>query len=79
MRPRCFDKSAAAPLQEHDALTRTLMQRIGHDVEVLALGGDCSEKLRAEVKLLNSAPLDESAGEGFHRATNAEKIYIWIV
>ena len=62
------------PLEEHDALTRWLMQRIGGDVDRRAQGEDASPALVLEVYIINLSPLEEGCGESWHRASNLEHI-----
>ena len=67
-----LDQIQSKPLQEHDPLTQLLANEFLDDLKALAAGGPCAEALAAEVKLLQTAPLDESAGEGYHRGTTQE-------
>lgn len=65
---------ADKPDSQHDPLTLDILERLAEDIEVVADGGECSSALAAEIACLNTAPLDESAGEGYHRSTNCERI-----
>ena len=51
-------------------LTIDIMKRLGEAIQVVALGGPVSTELAHEVYLINTSPLDETAGEGYHRSSN---------
>jgi hypothetical protein len=59
-------------LDKHDPLTQDVWRRLENDIRIVAAGGECSEALAKEVRLINWSSLDESAGEGYHRYTNIE-------
>jgi len=50
------------------------MRRLGGDIQRVADGGEASPALQRLVEEMKMIPLDESAGEGYHRETNAEKV-----
>ena len=58
------------PADQHDPLTRFLYDLHAHAIQEVANGGAATEELKAEVSAMNETPLDESAGEGYHRATH---------
>ena len=62
----------ARPLDEHDPLTRDILQRVGECIRKRARGEDVDEPLRRECKRIKTSPLDEGAGEGTHRSSNKE-------
>ena len=70
----CLTQYDARPVGEHDSLTVAIMGRLRGDIEERAAGGEISEALAEEVLMLNTAPLDESAGEGYHRGSNCTRI-----
>ena len=57
---------------KHDDFTTYFMLNCMDDLKTLATTGVCSARLAAEVKAINWLMLDEGAGEGYHRSTNAE-------
>jgi hypothetical protein len=59
----------AKTLDAHDSLTRAMWEMYEQDLVDLAGGGRCSDRWAAEVLTFNLTPLDESAGEGYHRST----------
>jgi len=62
------------PLDEHDCVTRDFLDKVGHDLQCRAQGGEASTALLAEISELEDTMLEEGAGEGVHRGTNLEKI-----
>ncbi len=58
------------PLPEHDPLTQRLVRMHRSGLEQVAGGSPCPQNLQAEVDRLRWTPLDESAGEGYHRSTH---------
>ena len=60
-------------LKDHVPLSRDIWRRLEGDVRRVANGEEASAELAKDVNLINWPSLDESAGEGYHRATNAEK------
>ena len=71
---RVLTKYRALPRDRHDPVTLNIVDSILDDLILRSEGGDCSVALEREVRLVNTACLDESAGEGWHRGTNLEKI-----
>ena len=69
----CVEQVLARPLNEHDPTTQWIWGRLQADPESRAAGGDLTEALAEEVRILNHTPLDESCGEGYHRDTTREK------
>ena len=65
-----LEGAKSRPLSEHDELTCYLFEMYRQDLEDLALTGECSTSLADEVEVFNAVPLDESAGEGYHRSTH---------
>ena len=55
-------------------IEQDIFAQFGADIEVVARGGAVSARLAQEIERLKLAALDESAGEGYHRATNYEHI-----
>ena len=53
-----------------DPLSKRWKDTLLPDLQIVADGGPVSEKLLAEILKLLDCPLDESAGEGYHRETN---------
>ena len=66
--------ATSKPLAQQDELTVHLYVTFRSDLEALASGGECSARLREAISEMCEVPVDESAGEGYHRSTNAEKI-----
>jgi hypothetical protein len=62
----------ARPLPEHDPLMLDIWRRLESDIRQVAGGAEPSDALTEEVDLINATSLDESAGEGYHRASNHE-------
>jgi len=60
------------PLADHDDLTRDIVQRVGQSIRKRARGEDVDPELARECKRLKTSPLDEGAGEGYHRSANKE-------
>ena len=50
-----------------------VLTRLGQLVRARAAGGDLADEHREYVRRLCLSPLDESAGEGYHRSTTVEK------
>ena len=75
---RAFLESATGrPLAEQDELTRYFLEKYRVALERLAHGDEdeeCDPGLAYEVGVVNDTPLDESAGEGYHRSTHHTKI-----
>jgi len=68
----CLNQVRSKPLEEHDPLTQDFMRRLGGDLEQRSQGGDVTPALQDEIDRINLCPMDESSGEGYHRATTAE-------
>ena len=62
--------ATSKPLGEQDELTAYLYVEYRLDLEERARGGPCSERLAEAVAEICNSPLDESAGEGYHRSTH---------
>lgn len=70
----CVKRVRAHDLPHHDSLTRKIWSALETDIVSVAEGGVPSAALLQERDLLVlGCSLDESAGEGYHRATNMEK------
>ena len=68
-----LQKVAAHPMAQHDPLTRKLVAECGDHLKERAEGGELHSVLSDWVRFMRTTPLDESAGEGYHRSTNKEK------
>lgn len=62
------------PLSDQDELTRYLYEKHRAALDCLAAGGACAPALDYEVSVMNETPLDESAGEGYHRDTHIARL-----
>ena len=62
------------PSAEHEALTVWLFETHKDDLQLVCDGGEVSKSLREEVDTFNDTPLDESAGEGYHRSTHHARV-----
>jgi hypothetical protein len=71
---RFLEGATSLPFEQQDELTRFLYYTYRDDLEALAAGGVCTPSLQEEVVVVNDTPLDESAGEGYHRSTNCTRI-----
>ena len=69
----CLNQIRARPIHEHDVVTRRFVATLSADLEARAAGNACTPALEQAVKVLNTAPLDESAGEAYHRDTHHEQ------
>ena len=58
------------PLEELDELTREIVEHLRADVEAMAEQGVLSDRLSDCISEYGETPLDESAGEGYHRSTH---------
>ena len=67
---RCLMQWRVADETSHDFFSINFMRTYGADIERVASGGECRFNLQEEIRLINTAPLDESAGEGYHRGTH---------
>ena len=68
-----LDQFRRVPVGEHDPLTQRLVSEFRNDLVDLRNGSECSERLAHQIRILRLAPLDESAGDGYHRATHYVK------
>ena len=66
--------ATSRPLAQQDQLTQYLYYTCRSALEQRAVGGECDPLLAEEVSKVNETPLDESAGEGYHRASNCTRI-----
>ena len=64
---------AAQPLEKHDPVTQDIWKAHGEQIKKRARGGDEDPELLTIAKRIRTTPLDESAGEGYHRSSNHEK------
>jgi hypothetical protein len=72
---RFLEGATSLPFEQQDVLTQFLYYTYRDDLETLAVGGGvCTPALQEEVVVVNDTPLDESAGEGYHRATHMTRI-----
>lgn len=62
------------PLDKQDDLTQYLYGVHRRALEERAAGGPCDPSLAEEVSVMNATPLDESAGEGYHRGTHLTRL-----
>ena len=56
-------------------MTVDVMGELEAAIEQVAAGGETTAALTHEVYLINTSPLDESAGEGYHRTTNLVRLH----
>ena len=68
-----LEQVQARPWDEHALLTRKLYTNYRSDLEQRAAGGEVAPRHQQMVKVIKYSPLDESAGEGYHRGTTHEK------
>ena len=66
----CLEQLARTPDNRLDPLSKYFKANLVSDMENVRDGGPCSLALHIEVQTLNDCPLDESAGEGYHRETH---------
>ena len=66
--------ATSSPMAEQDALTQFLYEKHRDALERCAHGDEPSPSLKAEVSIMEETPLDESAGEGYHRSTNITRL-----
>ena len=71
---RFLEGATSLPFEQQDELTKYLYHTHRADLEATAAGGAVSASLQEEVLAVNETPLDESAGEGYHRSTNCTRI-----
>jgi hypothetical protein len=65
----CLLQIRSKPIDKHESLT-VHMTLHEESLENVANGGAPSDELLCEIKALRNVPLDESPGEGFHRASH---------
>lgn len=66
--------ATSRPFEEQDELTRYLYYTYHEALQTVANGGVCETGLSEEVSVINASPLDESAGEGYHRSTHCTRL-----
>ena len=66
--------ATSRPLAQQDELTQYLYYTHCADLQTRSVGGPCSPALADEVSVVDESPLDESAGEGYHRGTHLTRI-----
>jgi len=66
----CVEQLTRTSDDRLDPLSRRIKHTLLDDLQVVADGGPVSPALQLEIDKLNDCPLDESAGEGYHRETN---------
>jgi len=71
---RIMDLMASHPLEFHDPFAQDLWLAHQASVAAVAAGCPCPYALWKEVQRMCLASGDESAGEGYHRGTNHEKL-----
>lgn len=71
----CLQQFHSVPRASHDSFSILFFEEFGSAMQAVSEGGDASDALNREVALINTACLDESAGEGYHRGTNLTKIH----
>ena len=69
-----LEGATSLPLDQQDPLTQFLYYTYRDDLDAVAAGGDCPPSMQAEVDTVNDTPLDESAGEGYHRSTHCTRV-----
>jgi len=60
-------------LEDHDPVTRWVVQELGEPIKARAAGGDLHPKLEEFLEMMETTSLDESCGEGWHRGSQYEK------
>ena len=71
---RFLASATSRPLEQQDCLTQYLYYTYEDDLKEVVASGECSLNLQDEVGVVNETPLDESAGEGYHRGTHCTRI-----
>ena len=66
----CLRQLRDTPAHRLDPLSKRIADTLLDDLERVALGHPVSPALMKEIKRIWKTPLDESAGEGYHRDTN---------
>ena len=62
----------AHPLENHDPLTRHLVEKLSDQIRARANGSDLDPAHWEEVRRIRLSCLDEGVGEGYHRSTTRE-------
>ena len=68
-----LEQVRAEPMEKHDVYTRWFMETLGRHVVARSEGEELHVDLENELDRLATVPLDESAGEGYHRDVTYEK------
>jgi hypothetical protein len=66
----CVEQLSGVIEKRLDPLSLRVKRTLLGDLQVVADGGAVSAPLRLVIDILRDCPLDESAGEGYHRETN---------
>ena len=61
------------PMSKHDPLTQRIERLYGEHIQVRADGGPIHPRLQEFKDMMDTANLDESCGEGWHRGSQYEK------
>ena len=69
-----LEGARSRPFAEQDLLTQYLLRKHEVALDSVADGNPCPADLAEEVKVYADTPLDESAGEGYHRGTHLTRI-----
>ena len=62
--------ATSRPSEEQDPLTNYLLEKHRASLVARANGEECTPGLKDDVSRMDEVPLDESAGEGYHRSTH---------
>ena len=66
----CIEQILRKPISEHEPLTVSFANNYMEDLENVRDGGSGGVDFYAEIGAINGTPLDESPGEGWHRASH---------
>ena len=66
--------ATSRPFEQQDALTQYLYYTFREPLQERAAGNPCDPLLSDGVSIVNETPLDEGAGEGYHRGTHLTRI-----
>ena len=69
----CLEHVGEIAMDLHDPFTRDTMETFSADIEARAGGAELTLALSLALRRFDTIALDESAGEGYHRATTREK------
>ena len=69
-----LETATSRPFNEQDELTQHLLQTHQEALQSCAAGNGCAEGLKADNQRYRDTPLDEGAGEGYHRSTNCARM-----